>query len=184
MRSKSRRKIRVYGVGLSEEIMMDAKVFLFLRGSCLKANLQEELKLSSVCDAEAILTDLEGTGYVKRIQDPDKDKWKHDIFSIIRVDGDLLAFVKGIFRYWLVNIHGKKRIQHKLHSHEKSLLERKKWPWGEEFIKRWANYVQKSNLCADLLVDTKKIVEEDRIYDVQTVMKVYTDAESSVKESR
>ena len=178
------KKIKEYrGNVPTDEIKMDAKVFLFLRGSCLKTNLQKSLNLSSVNDAEFILTNLEKDGFVKRIQDPDKkaQKRRTDIFSIIRIDGYLLSFVQGIFRYWITNIRGKKRIQHKLHPNEKALFDRSQWAWGEESTKRWAKYVEK--LSGEILTNKPK-VESDHVYSVTTILKVYSEVESAVKKSR
>jgi len=175
------KKIKKYkGDVPTDEIKMDVKVFLFLRGSCLKTNLQKSpIKLSSVNDAEFILTNLERDGLVKRIQYADKKTHLHaktgkpvrgktDIFSMIRVDGQLLEFVQGIFRYWNMNIRGKKRIQHKLHPNEKALFERYNWAWGEESTKRWAKYVEK--LSGEILTNKPK-VESDNVYDETTIQK-------------
>ena len=165
------KKIKEYrGNVPTDEIKMDAKVFLFLRGSCLKTNLQKSLNLSSVNDAEFILTNLEKDGFVKRIQDPDKkaQKRRTDIFSMIRIDGNLLSFVQGIFRYWITNIRGKKRIQHKLHPNDLKLFERENWEWGEKSIKRWAKYVEK--LSGEILTMKTK-VESDNVYDETTILK-------------
>ena len=178
-----RKKIKEYRGDITDETKMDAKVFLFLRGSCLKVNLQDTLKLTSSIDAEDILTDLVGDGFVKRIQDPDKkaQKHRHDIFSMIRLDGELLAFVQGIFRYWITNIRGKKRIQRRLHPNEKALFERHNWTWGEESIKRWANYLEK---LSEEILTIKPKVESDHVYSVTTILKVYSEVESAVKKSQ
>jgi hypothetical protein len=58
--------------------------------------------------------------------------------------GDLIQLLEGIFRYWFMNIHPKRRKKGKLDREHNQFISTQDWEpkWGHDFIKKWANFVE------------------------------------------
>lgn len=163
--SKKSPKWKKYDLGFTEDVTWNAKVFFGLQGSCLKSQLQDVLKemvpnmkarLDSR-DAGELLKKMQTDGLIKYIE---YARSNHKIYALandqLKSSGNLALLLKGIFRYWEMNIHRKKLRTNRLHDDEKKFIDGMGWElkWGHDFIKKWADFVEES-MTKDMKDDFK-----------------------------